>query len=44
MAILTFELLARRFIYNRGADYSQRRLLFEAGRLELHFKGCAHGR
>lgn len=30
MAILTFELLARRFVYDRGSDYSQRRLLFEA--------------
>jgi hypothetical protein len=30
MATLTFELLTRRFIYDRGLDYNQRRLLFDA--------------
>lgn len=30
MAILSFELIARRFIYNRGADYSQTKLRFDA--------------
>ncbi|QUG93154.1 hypothetical protein GR140_30815 (plasmid) [Pseudomonas putida] len=30
MALLIFELHAKRFIYNRGVDYSQRRLCFEA--------------